>query len=318
MIIFSGTSYLGLDQHPKMIENIHKGLQLYGTHYGGSRRSSLAPKIYQLAEENLAQWTGAPAALLVSSGTTAGRLITKYLEQKHWNQSYSPNVHPAQWSFNTDHHKDWTSWFNSLEKHKTVGLTDAINPLLINTPNWQLLPQQSSACLVVDDAHCIGISGQNGAGNWRMLRSLWQGELIVTASLGKALTIPAGVILASKQVINEIQSLPQFGGASPPPPAYIYALHHATELITEQQTKLQKNIRLLHDSLAGQDNFNTLSNYPVTGVTDHSLVPKLEKAGIHISSFRYPSNDDPIYTRIVLRADHPEEEIHKLLSIISS
>ena len=43
MIIFSGTAYLALDRHPQMHAWVTKGLSRYGLHYGGSRRSSLAP-----------------------------------------------------------------------------------------------------------------------------------------------------------------------------------------------------------------------------------------------------------------------------------
>jgi len=316
MSIFSGTSYLGLDQHTQMVKWVHKGLHIYGTHYGGSRRSKLAPEIYQTVEIKMAQWTGAPAALLVSSGTTAGQLVAKYLATQKRVLSYSPNIHPALWGMKGEWHQNWEKWLDFLEKPLIVGLTDAVNPLKVCQPNWDALPKNNTACLVVDDSHYIGIGGENGSGHWRDLRSKWSGELIITASLGKSLATPAGLILSSKKVIKEIQMLAQFGGASPPPPAYIYALSQADGLMIKQLNQLQKNINTIQKVTNNRSGFTTLAKYPVIGVANHDLALKLETEGIHISSFRYPSAEDPMYTRIVIRADHTEKELDQLISLI--
>ncbi len=318
MITFSGTSYLALDRHPQMIEWIIKGMNLYGTHFGGSRRSKLAPDIYEKAEEQLSKWTGAPSALLVSSGTTAGQLVNLYLAQKEMKYCYSPSVHPALKGKTGKQSNTWKDWFDQLKLGNTVGLTDSINPLKVSQPDWMGLPQIEDSLLVVDDAHYLGIGGHYGSGSWQELSQEWKGELIVVASLGKALTTPAGLILAKKEVIEELKQLSQFGGASPPSPAFVFALTQAQDLIRQQQIKLQKNIHAIQRFLGQTERFTFLPNYPVVGVSDHRLAQRLYEKEMLISSFHYPNPSAPLYTRIVLRADHTEEQLQKLMHGILS
>lgn len=313
MIIFSGTSYLGLDRYPAFLALIHEGLKHYGSHYGGSRRSPLTPTIFREVEQAIAEWTGAPAALLLSSGTAAGQLLVRYMamHQQH-TLHYSPTAHPALHWPNGVLHKNWGSWQAAANDLNNTCLTDSVNPLQLSWPHWEKANNSTSAQLIIDDSHLIGHYGPQASGSWRLLQPKWGGEFFITASLGKALCIPAGVLLGSADAIEALKALPQFGGASPPAPAYLYAWLKAGAILSEQRHKLAIYIQQVKDTIGADDRFQTLENFPVIGLHDHSWVDKLAQQGIAISSFRYPGPQDQRYSRIVITAGHAQQEVDYL------
>lgn len=315
-LVFSGTAYLGLDRHPQFLQWIKDGLDRYGAHYGGSRRSTIAPTIFTEVETTLATWTGAPAALLVSSGTSAGQLVVRYLAAQHYRLSYSPGVHPALWWPSSLENDRWGQWAQSLRMPLVAGLTDAINPLTLEQAELTSFLEHKNAILVVDDSHQIGIAGDAGQGSWQQWQKTWPGELILTASLGKALSLPAGVILGSVDFIQALKDLPQFGGASPPTVAPLHAFLQAKALIQKQRSQLLANIERVHSALQGDARFGLLADYPVITTTKHELATVLQEKGIQISSFPYPASHDPWYTRMIIRADHDDVAIEKLLKAI--
>lgn len=318
MSVFSGTSYLGLDRHPNFLQLVQEGMALYGVHYGGSRRSPLTPDIFAEAEAYLARWTGAPAALLTSSGTSAGQLVVRFLATHQRHLHYSPGVHPALWWPGAREHTSWQHWAKQLQERKVVSLTDAIDPLAVREPDWRLLPPEGDGTLVVDDSHAIGLLGTSGAGSWQKLRRYWSGKLVVVASLGKALALPAGIILGAEDFIAALREQPQFGGASPPAPAPIYAFLQAPALIARQRRLLQAGIDYVQQALTAHPDLHFLPNYPVISVRKHEWTAQLAAGGITISSFTYPGPGDPRYSRIILRADHSQEALMRLVQILTN
>ncbi|MCU0338963.1 MAG: pyridoxal phosphate-dependent aminotransferase family protein, partial [Spirosomaceae bacterium] len=96
-LYFSGTSYLGLPQNPRFQSLVREGLAQYGSVYGSSRNGNLQLSIYAQAEARLAAWTGAEAALTLSSGMLAGQAAMRYLMLEGYQFFYSTDTHPAVW-----------------------------------------------------------------------------------------------------------------------------------------------------------------------------------------------------------------------------
>lgn len=314
---FAGTSYLGLDRHPHYLELVKEGLDYYGTHYGGSRLAPHSPAVFEEAEAAFAEWTGAPAALLVSSGTTAGQLAARFLSKYYDSIHFSPYAHPASWWPAGVQYDSWKDWIMALQRGLTVGCTDAVNALKVSEPPWQRILSSAPPALMIDDSHLLGCFDGKPGGSWSTLRKNFAGELLINASLAKALALPAGLILGEKEDIQRVRALPQFGGASPPAPAYLHAWLNAQDLIAEQFDKLQHKLRRIH-TLAQQvpEKMEMLAGFPIIRLLDHKWVGQLEKKGIAISSFRYPKSDSELYSRIVIRADHSDEAIEYLVDCL--
>jgi 8-amino-7-oxononanoate synthase len=309
MIAFSGTSYLGLSTHPGFLSLVKEGLDQYGTHYGGSRLSPLCPDIFEQAEAAFAEWTGAPAALLVGSGSAAGQLAARFFAHENLPLQIGPLAHPALWWPKGKKHTEWKVFFEAIEKTPSIAFTDALDPLGIQLPPWEALLAAKPKRLVVDDSHTLGWYGPGYAGSWGLLRPKTSAELLVTASLGKALALPAGILLGEKETLAKLRELPQFGGASPPPAAFLYAWLHGQEIIAAQRQKLQAHLDDLKPAVKAIPGIHMLENFPVFGLQDHEWGNQLAQKGIKISAFRYPNEHSPMYSRIVVRADHTQEEV---------
>lgn len=326
-LYFSGTSYLGLSNHPHFKAHLLDGLERYGSNFGGSRRSNLQIPLYEEAEALLAHWVGTEAALTVSSGTMAGQLVVKTLQQSGHPLFFAPGIHPALEA--PAHHfdgtfDDWTTFI--LGK---IGAGDwKVPPVLALTSinvlhaqrydlSWiSELPADVPIIILIDDSHGLGVWGKNGSGVFTDLPVKDNLQYIIVSSLGKAFGVPGGMIACSKELRRLFWENAFFGGASPLVPAYLYALLHSKDLILQQLRQLRSNIRLFHSFDGIKRHFQYLTDYPVFFSKHQRLAHYLAKKRILISSFPYPGPKDPVITRVVLSASHEEKDIFQLINYL--
>lgn len=337
-LFFSGTSYLGMGHQPDFKAALLEGFNQYGTIFSASRNNNVQLKIYAEAEDFIAQWTGAEAALTVSSGLMAGQLVVQNL----LNQTFilAPSAHPAIWQVNPPpsegigmcHQYNFKN-FDNFSK-KIVGIVNeetsavviaanAIDPLQGEDYDFSWiknLPNDKPITLLLDDSHGIGMTYTEGSGIFRKIKDLIGDKsnikLIVIASLAKAVGIPGGVILGDKKTIASIRQNPLFVGASPIVPAYLFAFLHAQKTYTEARLVLQKNIQQFTTALSQMPNLpiTYLPNYPVFFTPQKDLFDFLLNHKILISSFSYPKPTDPPITRIILSALHTEGDIDLMVN----
>lgn len=316
----SGTAYLGVHANADFQGLVAEGLQRYGGHYGGSRLSSVQPDIYEKAEAWLCQWTGAEAALLFSSGTLAGRILQAHLASSYACH-YAPGLHPALWGHTPPMARSFEEWADGVRRlaaqdsRPVAVFANAIDPLYARPLHLEwldALPNDRPVMLVLDDSHGIGVTGQDGAGVYAARYWPPHLTLVVLASLGKALGIPAGVILGPATLIESICHSPFFGGASPPTPAFLHALLHGAPIYALQRQRLMARIRQWTEGLPAAHEFAYLPDYPVFYTPNHALADHMKKRGILLSQFAYPSPQDGLITRLILNALHSEADISQL------
>ncbi len=325
-LYFSGTSYLGLSQSADFQNLIIEGLQKYGANFGGSRLSNIRLQIFEAAENHLANWTGAEAALTISSGTLAGQLVVKTL-QNQGKFYFAPGVHPAlfgEGDYSNLNFNHWTQFI--LEeaqnlKSPLILFSNTLDPLKAKSFDFdwiQNLPNRIPITIVLDDSHGIGITGKGGAGIFSTLQTPENVELIVVASLGKALSIPGGVILGSKSFIQKIWGSPYFGGASPVAPAYLHAFLQAKELYQNQRQILFRNIEYFKTLTNSLHLFQTIDHYPVFYTPENNVADFFKQHKILISSFPYPTAQSEHITRIVLNAAHIKADLIELIDLLKT
>ena len=318
-LYFSGTSYLGLTADQGFKALIEAGVKQLGGHFGGSRLNAVSLEIFKEAEDWISNFTSAEAALVASSGSLAGQLLIKYLKGYF---IYAPDVHPALWNGSISFKgsfQEWVSWIKHhwpVNQEKVIIVANSINPLTVEAYDFSWLEhlplQKGQLVLVIDDSHGLGILGQDGSGILSLLPQREEIEVVVVSSLGKALGIPGGVILGSKALIENLWESPFFGGASPPPPAFLHVLVNSNDIYTNALNKLKDNIRLFKNLTSHLPGLSSIDDYPVVKVDKPALGPWLREKGILISQMSYPSPDSPLCTRIVINAAHQKEDIHKL------
>lgn len=325
-LFFSGTAYLGLPQHPTFQTLIQEGLREYGSVYGSSRNGNLQLGIYEHAEVKLAAWTGAEAALTLSSGMLAGQAAIRQLILDGYEFVYSPDVHPAVWhvpqvSIPAVSFEDWveslvksSSFQDTAKVCLVTNSVDALRGKLYAFDWIKRLPQDREWVLLVDDSHGLGVIGEEGKGIWGQIPSLPHVRVIVTASLAKAMGLPGGVIFSDKITLQKIRSTAYFGGCSPIAPDHLYAYLHATDLYADAYQRLRKNVYHCAEQLASIGLFNASNGlFPVFYTPYDELYPFLLQRGIFVYSFAYPKPTDRANTRIVLSAWHTDEDIETLV-----
>ncbi len=326
-LFFSGTSYLGIPQTPAFRQLVTGAIEQYGTSYGSSRNGNVELAVYAEAEAKLARRVGAEAALTLSSGMMAGQVVLQHLRAQHTQFVYGPQTHPALW------HEpavelpatSFADWIVQLP-----ALLDALPPgpvaILVNSVDalrsayydfsWQyVLPAGKDITVVVDDSHGLGLL-HGGSGIWPELIQKPGVRVLVTASLGKAMGLPGGVIFGDADILTALRHTAFFGGCSPIPPAYLAAYYRADEVYQQAYSQLKENIKLAEVLLDKTALFSHARGYPVFYTDRNDLYPFLLEHGILAYSFAYPTPKSPANTRLVISAYHSFEDIQKLANAV--
>ncbi|MBC5992324.1 aminotransferase class I/II-fold pyridoxal phosphate-dependent enzyme [Pontibacter cellulosilyticus] len=325
-LYFSGTSYLGMNVNRELAALIQEGGKRYGTTYSSSRNSNLKLAVYDEAEILLAAQAGAGAALTFSSGYLAGQALIRTLDQGQ-RFIHAPDAHPALWRNASDaNHTDFDSWVNSLQEiiadaeGEVVIVVNSVDPLKARKYNFDWagrLPTDRHITLVVDDSHLLGLSGESGAGTFpEIARQVKQHvELVVVASMGKALGIAGGVVLGTESRIASLRKSPYFIAGSPAPPAYMYAFVHAQELFEQARMQLKYNVQHFQELIKHHQLFDYFDTYPVFYTKEHGLYYALEEEVI-ISCFPYPDPESMPITRVIINSLHTSDDLEVLAEMI--
>lgn len=331
-LFFSGTSYLGTPCNEQFRQLLNEGFRLYGTNYSSSRNSNLQLQVYDETEAYLAAYTGAEAALTMSSGYLAGQALVQTL-QSDGKFLYAPETHPALWRRPTDaptHDLSYEDWVEqilqkipALPNEHIFLVCNSLDPLKAKKHSFSWLdslPQNKQITVIIDDSHGFGLTGKNGAGIYNILGHRHRKDnlrLLVVCSLGKAFGVPAGLILGDLKTIELLKQSTYFGGASPAVPAYLYAFLHSAAIYSDAREKLFSNTDQFLKQLTRSDFFSFFNQYPVFNSRQNELYSLLLHHNILISSFRYPTPTDGPITRVVLNSLHTPDDIKHLADAIN-
>ena len=322
-LYFGGTSYLGLQIDANFQSLFVKNIKKYGTAYGASRKSNIRISIFDECETYLSKLVGSESCITMSSGYLAGQLICDYFDQTDYTLYYAPNTHSALLRGQQKTYKDWKELKNDFIKDQSenqVICLDSIDFKGNNYPDFKELRELplEKITLIVDDSHGIGITGINGGGSYRFLKSLQSKELLVSSSLGKGFGIQAGAVFGSEPLIQKLKETQFYGGSSPASPASLATLIEAHDITLEKRKKLNHNTALFLSNLSNPSQFSFNQKHPTFSFQNEQFANYLEKNGIIVTNFRYPTLDDSIMSRIVISASHTNEDILKLTEIIDS
>ena len=325
-LFFSGTAYLGMHARPEFGALVYEGLRNWGTNYGASRLGNVSIPVFEQAESKLASWLGTPSALVVSSGTLAGRLALEVLSED-FEAHYSPIAHVAVNPLYKKHEPHrFDAWIEKTiknirdsKKEKHLITFNSIDSLTgIQPPlDWVDALPDKEVLLIADDSHGLGVMGAEGSGNFPVLFRKHSNALLI-ASLGKAMGLPAGLIAGSGEIVQRAKAHPLFGGSSPMVPAYAHAFLHSDTLYAKARRQLFENMLRFEEGTRDTGLFTISPDFPVYCTSSHELAAFLEKRKIRISHFAYPSPEDNLYTRVVVNALHTREDIELLIEGIKA
>ncbi|MHA8105383.1 hypothetical protein [Aquirufa nivalisilvae] len=306
-----GTNYLGIGEHPIFNEKLKKGIELFPQNWGSSRKNNIQFAVWDDLEHVLALKHGHEAAALCSSGFAAGQIALQYLLKQFPQATYSlaPHSHPAITTFlHAPFEGSREAWIQAgiLDLAKILG-TDGIRTPIVELFNFEWTQKLlSDQILLVDESHRIGVQDIQ-------INSL--ATIIQTASLSKAYGIPAGIILGSKKLIEEIKKEAIWIGSSPPNLAFCYACLHAQEAYDEQRGKLVENVGIFQSELKGTS-IQWAEGHPSFCTDNESIIQRLEKNGFKMNQFSYPQWDDPAIARASIHATLKKADLIELSQLL--
>ncbi len=252
VLLLCSNNYLGIADHPALVEKMVAATRQYGTGSGASRLISGTMPAHVELEERIATFKGTEAALLFNSGYAANIGILQGLfgpddvifsdELNH--ASIIDGCRLARARTLVYPHCDHVALAEVMEREKPhrkgrwLIVTDGVFSMdgdVALLPELCDLKDRFDALLMVDDAHGTGVLGKSGRGTGEALGCLERIDLHM-GTLGKALGC-AGAYLAADRVIIDtlINRSRSFIFSTSLPPGVPAAASAALDLVDSEE-----------------------------------------------------------------------------------
>lgn len=349
VLVFCSNNYLGLANHPEVVEAGHEGLRTYGAGTASVRFICGTFACHRTLEERLADFLGTEAALTYVSCWNANEgLLSNLVETGDGLISDELN-HASiidagrlarQATRKVFAHSDINALETALaevaDAPTKVVVTDGVFSMegdVAKLPELVTVCRRHEATLVVDDSHGTGVLGSGGRGvheHFGLPGSAPDGVDIFTGTLGKALGGAAGGYVAGpRHVIDYLiqRSRPQlFSNALPPTVAC--SANKALEIVQrepERVARLHQNVATMRDGLKslGYDVLDSpTAILPIiVGATADAirLSNRLLEMGIFVIGFGFPVvPEGTARLRIQMSAAHTPEHLERALAAFES
>lgn len=219
VLMFGSNSYMGLTDHPKVIEAAVAATKKYGTGMAGSPFLNGTLDIHKRLEERLADYIGKEDVMLFSTGfgvnlgvvsTLTGREDYIILDE----QDHASIIEGRRLSFSNYlkyKHNDMASLEQQLrrcdpDKVKLI-VTDGVFSMegdVANLPEIVRLAKQYNATVMVDEAHGIGVFGKGGRGTCDHFGVTDDVDLIM-GTFSKSFASIGGFIATDKEITNYLR-----------------------------------------------------------------------------------------------------------------
>jgi len=218
-LMFGSNSYLGLTNHPKLKEAANRAIQRYGTGCAGSRFLNGTLNIHIELEEALADYLNKEAVLLYSTGFQANLGAIAPLAGRNDYIFIDELVHASiidgtRLSFGKVmkyRHNDMESLEKQLRRVDGDGskiiIMDGVFSMegdIAYLPGIVKLAEQYDATIIVDDAHAIGVLGNEGRGTGDHFGLQHKMDLIV-GTFSKSLASLGGFVASDRDMINYLK-----------------------------------------------------------------------------------------------------------------
>ena len=284
-VVVCSNNYLGLASHPKVIEASIEAVKKYGTSGTGSRFLNGTNDLHQKVEHKFAKLVGKEEAILFTTGHHSNLgalscLVGKgevYITDK---LDHASIIDGCRLSFGGEmarfRHNDMGDLERQLKKHEGKGMLIVLDGIfsmegdIANLPKIVELAKKYKARIYVDEAHSLGVIGENGSGTGPYF-NLQNDVDIVMATASKSLASIGGFIASSAEVIDYVKhaSRPMMFTASLPP-ACVGAIDAAIDLMVaepERRVKLMENASKMKKAFESMGYDTNHSQSPIIPLT---------------------------------------------------
>ncbi len=254
VLMFGSNSYLGLTNHPKVIEAAVEATRKYGTGCAGSRFLNGTLDLHLALEKELAEFVGKEEAIIYSTGFQVNLGVVSCLTGRNDyilcdELDHASIVEGRRLSFSNAvkfKHND----MEGLEKELQKCDPDAIKLIVVdgvfsmegdiaNLPEIVRLKKKYNASIMVDEAHGLGVLGKQGRGTCDHFGVTKDIDLIM-GTFSKSLAAIGGFIASDSSVINYLRhNSRSYIFSASNTPAATAAAREALHIMKEEPERIQ-------------------------------------------------------------------------------
>jgi 8-amino-7-oxononanoate synthase len=343
LLNFCSNDYLGLAGHPDIAAALKAGVDSYGTGSGASHLISGHSVAHQQLEEQLAEFTGRPRALLFSTGYMANLGLINALVGRHDlvlqdqlnHASLLDGGRLSRADFKRYKHSSLSNLQTQLEQSsasRKLVVTDGVFSMdgdVAPLPEISALAAEHNAWLMVDDAHGVGVLGATGAGIVEQQHLSVEQVPILMGTLGKSFGTFGAFVAGSEALIETlIQFARSYIYTTALPPSIACATSASLKIVREEQWRRDHLNLLIKRFRAGGQQIGLqlmASDTPIQPVLINDdlrvseISQQLREKGVMVGAIRPPTvAKGSGRLRICLSAAHSEQQVDQLLEALES
>jgi glycine C-acetyltransferase len=344
VINLASNNYLGLADHPKLIEAQVEAAKKYGAGSGAVRTISGTMGIHMQLEERIADFKRTEACVVFQSGfaANAGTVSAILTPEDHIisdalnHASIIDGCRLSKAKIHVFPHKDTARAAGILQELEGAGghkllITDGvfsmdgdIGPL----PALVELAERHDAIMMIDDAHSSGVLGRNGRGTVDHFGLHGRVDVQV-GTLSKAIGVLGGYVCGSRDLIEFLYHRARpFLFSTSHPPAVAAACLAAFDILENEPERIEKlweNTRYFKSAL-GNAGFDTgASETPITPIivgeakTAHAFSAALFENGLLATGIGFPTvPEGKARIRTIVTATHTKDMLDRASEILTT
>lgn len=341
-LVLASNNYLGLTHAPEVIAASREAVAVFGAGSSGSRLTTGGTFAGSDLEQQLAVFKHTESALIFNTGymTNLGVLygllqpgdIVFSDELNH--ASIIDGCRISRCKAIVYKHNDMDDLKRLLQTEQTKGqrfiITDGVFSMdgdIADLPALIKLKELFEACLIVDDAHGVGVIGSDGSGTAAHYDLIGSIDLQI-GTLSKALASEGGYVAGKKIIIDYlINKARPFIFSTALAPASLAAASAALNLLCTKPAQylrsLWKNAALMRELLMTEGLSLLPGTTPIIPVMvgdaelTMNIAAKLRERGILVSGIRPPTvADGESRLRVTVTAAHSEAQLRYAASVI--
>jgi 8-amino-7-oxononanoate synthase len=343
LLAFCSNDYLGLASHPEVVQAMQQGAADWGAGSGAAHLITGHSAAHHALEEELAEFTGRPRALLFSTGYMANLGVVAALLGRN-DRLFEDRLNHASLldagllsraRMQRYPHVDsvvLASQLSDAGHGRKLIVTDGVFSMdgdLAPLPVLARLASEHDAWLMVDDAHGLGVLGEEGRGSLDHFGLGLEQVPILMGTLGKGFGTFGAFVAGSQELIETlIQQARSYVYTTAPPPAVAEATRASLRIARQESWRRERLNQLVCRFREGALALGLplmASETPiqpvVAGSAEQALAwsRQLEAQGILVSAIRPPTvPEGSARLRITFSANHTERHLDRLLAALAS
>ena len=333
---FSSNDYMGLAAQPFLIKAWQEGLDRWGVGSGASPLVTGYTEAHAKLEQTLAEWLQVESVLLFSTGFGANQAVIKALLQKEHIQYQDRLNHASLQEAGAQspakmlryRHNDMAHLASLLQPRSGLIMSEGVFSMDGDQAPCQQLAElaaQSGNWLMLDDAHGIGVLGEQGRGTLSHQGVASDRVHIRMATFGKALGVAGAFVGGSRQLTDYLVNFARdYVYSTHMPPAQAHAISAAVAWVKQADAERAHLQALIQQFKAGIADLGLVAGESSTAIQPLiigdadkavAVANKLRERGLWITAIRPPTvPKGTARLRITLTAAHQPSDVSLLLN----